>query len=148
MERWKVVGDYKYMQLKCLITLGPIILWQRCHAAIASIQTLFLGHLSKEIALTLTMIVVLPGQIVAVLIVIVSGRCLLFVRPRCGSTGDNIACHKWHEFNRTDFSGVHFLGVLILQHPLDDVQPQSARRRDAQIVIQGKVLIFARSKCN
>ena len=88
------------------------------------------------------------GTVVFIVFAIVSGRCLLFVRPRCGSTSDQIARHKGHKFDRTDFSAVHFLGVLVLQHPLDDVQPQCPWRWDAQIVIQGKVLIFAGSKCN
>ena len=137
-----------HMQMECLITLSPIILWwQRRHAAIASVQTLLARHLREEIALT-ALAIVMTCKIIAVVVMIVSGRCLLFVCSRCGSTGDDIARHKRHEFNCTDISGVHFLRILILQHSLDDVQPESARRRDTQIVIQGKILVFARSKCN
>ena len=139
--------DYAHLFVS-LITLGPVILWrQRCHAAIATIQTLLTGHLSEEIALT-ALAIVMPCQIIAVVVMVVSGRCLLFMCSRCGSTGDNIARHKRHEFDGTDFSGVHFFWILILQHPLDNIQPQCAGWRDTQIVIQGKILVFARSKGN
>lgn len=136
----------KQMCSTSLITLGPIILWrQRCHAAIASIQTLLARHLSEEVALA-ALAIVMSRQIVTV--VIVSGRGLFFVRTRCCSTGNNIARYKWHEFNCTNFSGVHFLWILVLQHFLDNVQPQCARRWNAQIVIEGKIPAFARLKSN
>ena len=144
----KCLRGVYHMQMECLITLSPIILWwQRRHAAIASVQTLLARHLSEEIALT-ALTIVMPCQIIAVVIVVVSGRCLLFVRTRCGTTGDDIASYKRHKFNGVYFSGVHFFWILILQHFLDDIQSQSARRWDTQIVIQGEILVFARSKCN
>ena len=150
LQESMLLCEYIKRQLECLITLGPIILWrQRCHAAIASIQALLSRHLSEEVALT-ALAIVMSRQIVAIVIVtvIVAGRCLLFLRARCGSTGDDVASHERHELNGIDFFGVHFFGILILQHFLDDIQTQGARGRYAEIMIEGKILALARSEGN